>query len=86
MVLAALLIADQPAQADCVVLLHGLARSEKSLLAMETALAAQGYLVINEGCPFTGATTDVLAQGVGVRMAKCGNQTVHFVTHSMRGV
>ena len=86
MVLAAMLMAAPPAQGECVVLLHGLARSERSLLAMETALAAHGYLVINEGYPSTGATIEVLAQGVGDRVARCGDQTVHFVTHSMGGI
>ena len=47
-----LLLFPTPALADCVVLLHGLARSEASLLAMETALQAQGYTVVNEGYPF----------------------------------
>ena len=60
--------AAHAAQGDCVVLLHGLARSETSLLAMETALVADGYYVINESYPSTHATIEVLAQGVGDRV------------------
>ena len=84
--LLALMISADPAQADCVVLLHGLARSEDSLLAMETALAAHGYSVVNESYPSTDANTEVLAQGVGDRVAQCGDAIVHFVTHSMGGI
>ena len=78
--------AAQAAQGDCVVLLHGLARSETSLLAMETALVADGYYVINESYPSTHATIEVLAQGVGDRVAQCGGTRVNFVTHSMGGI
>lgn len=72
--------------ADCVVLLHGLARSEASLLAMETALQAQGYTVVNEGYPSTQAPIAELATRVGTAVAQCGAQKVHFVTHSMGGI
>ena len=84
--LMAALAAAPLAQADCVVMLHGLARSEESLLVMESALVAHGYVVINDGYPSTDATIDVLAQGVGARVAQCGDTTVHFVTHSMGGI
>ena len=76
----------QAAPADCVVLLHGLARSETSLLAMETALTAHGYTVVNESYPSTDATIEVLAQGVDERVAQCGTARVNFVTHSMGGI
>ena len=80
-----------PAHADCVVLLHGLARTEKSLLVMETALQRHGYHVINEGYDSTSATVAELAQGVSARVAQCVDATgaperVHFVTHSMGGI
>ena len=75
-----------PAQADCVVLLHGLARGETSLLPMEVVLQRQGYLVINEGYPSTSAPIEELAAGVGERVAKCGTQRVNIVTHSMGGI
>ena len=74
------------AHADCVVLLHGLARSEASLLAMEAALQAQGYTVVNEGYPSTQAPIADLAPRVGAAVAQCGAQKVHFVTHSMGGI
>ena len=75
------------ARADCVVLLHGLARSEASLLAMEAALTAKGYLVINQGYPSTKADIATLAKDyVGPAVAQCGEGRVNFVTHSMGGI
>ena len=43
------------ARADCVVLLHGLARSPSSRLVMEEALVQAGYDVVNRGYPSTEA-------------------------------
>lgn len=75
------------AAADCVVLLHGLARSEASLLPMAAALKAQGYVVVNEGYPSTQADLASLAKGVTDQVALCdATQPVHFVTHSMGGI
>ncbi|MFV2002493.1 MAG: esterase/lipase family protein, partial [Paracoccaceae bacterium] len=55
--LAALLMFQMPtaARADCVVLLHGLARTEASMLVMGEALKAAGYNVINAGYASTKA-------------------------------
>ncbi|MGV8987561.1 MAG: esterase/lipase family protein [Cypionkella sp.] len=73
--------------ADCVVLLHGLARTEASLLVMDAALRAQGYQVINQSYPSTRATLAELAEGIGDRVTRCGAEgRVHFVTHSMGGI
>lgn len=73
--------------ADCVVLLHGLARSETSLLPMETALKAQGFTVINQGYPSTTAPIVTLVEeNVIPAVAACGRARTHFVTHSMGGI
>jgi pimeloyl-ACP methyl ester carboxylesterase len=75
------------AAAECVVLLHGLARSSTSLLAMATALEAKGYRVVNAGYPSTAATVEELAAAhVGPAVAQCGAARVNFVTHSMGGI
>lgn len=82
----------EPAQAqpqpECVVLLHGLARSEYSFQIMQLVLESKGYHVINEGYPSTAATIDDLAEThVGPSVAQCSaGETVHFVTHSMGGI
>lgn len=80
-------LAATPLRADCVVLLHGLARSETSLFLLEERLAAQGYTVINAGYPSTRATIAELAeQSIPPALARCGLTRVHFVTHSMGGI
>lgn len=75
-----------PAKAECVVLLHGLARSSASLMPMQVALQEQGYQVINEGYDSTSAPIAVLASVVGAAAAECGPGRVNFVTHSMGGI
>jgi len=83
-----ILIAPVAAWAEeCVVLLHGLARSETSFLPLQELLEAEGYLVVNEGYPSTSADIETLVdQNVPQAVAACGNRTVHFVTHSMGGI
>lgn len=72
---------------DCVVLLHGLARSDTSLLAMEAALSAQGFKVINQDYPSTESPIGTLVEeNVIPAVAACGKARTHFVTHSMGGI
>ncbi len=76
-----------PAAADCVVLLHGLARSSNSLWVMEEVLEAEGYQVVNLGYPSTESPIEVLsAEAIEPATASCDPGTVHFVTHSMGGI
>lgn len=78
------------AQPEHVVLLHGLARSEKSMEPMEAALTEAGYTVSNIGYASRRATIDQLADdAVGRGVAACrakGAVRIHFVTHSMGGI
>lgn len=76
-----------PALADCVVLLHGLARSDTSLLLLQEVLEREGYDVISVDYPSTEERIARLADETlpfGVRV--CGKTKVHFVTHSMGGI
>jgi pimeloyl-ACP methyl ester carboxylesterase len=77
-----------PARAEeCVILLHGLARTETSLVVMEETLEAEGYRVVNQGYPSTAASIAELAPVTLMpAMAQCGTERVHFVTHSMGGI
>ncbi|NIZ13402.1 triacylglycerol lipase [Phaeobacter sp. HF9A] len=78
-----------PAQAEkgCVILLHGLARTEASFLVMEEALSARGYEVVRPGYPSTEHTVERLADAVLPRAFDACHQTpVHLVTHSMGGI
>ncbi|MFA5538890.1 MAG: alpha/beta hydrolase [Gemmobacter sp.] len=85
--LLALLLPLPAVAGGCVVLLHGLARSEHSLLLMETALESAGYRVVNHGYPSTSAPIRDLTAHVGPAVADCAaEETVHFVTHSMGGI
>ena len=76
-----------PARADCVVLLHGLARSDTSFLVMQEVLETQGYDVFSPSYPSTRAKIGPLAEEtLPYALRVCGETTVHFVTHSMGGI
>ncbi|MDP4031286.1 MAG: alpha/beta fold hydrolase [Pseudorhodobacter sp.] len=84
----ALLLAT-PAQADCVVLLHGLARSDASLMPMAQALNGAGFRTVNQSYPSTSAPIPDLAAFVDDAITSCaqtGGEQVHFVTHSLGGI
>lgn len=89
--LAMLFATPAPAEVrdpDCVVLLHGLARSDASLLILEEALLAQGYRVANSDYDSTADTLAGLsATALPPVIAQCdGAPHIHFVTHSMGGI
>lgn len=75
------------ATADCVVLLHGLARTEASFAVMGEVLRGRGYRVVRPGYPSTDLPIPALAERtVPAALADCGGETAHFVTHSMGGI
>ena len=80
--------AGTPAAAPppCVVLLHGLNRTEASMLPMAEMLAADGFRVVNREYPSRESTIDELLGYVGAAVAECGDAPVNFVTHSMGGI
>jgi len=83
------LSACTPLAADpCVVLLHGLWRTENSMNRLEESLATAGYEVRNIEYESTEKPVDVLAdEAVAAGLEACGEaQTIHFVTHSMGGI
>ncbi|SLN72255.1 esterase/lipase family protein [Roseisalinus antarcticus] len=71
---------------DCIVMLHGLARTDASLMLMQAALENAGYLVVNEGYPSTAAPIEDLVTTLPAQVEKCGDRRVNFVTHSMGGI
>lgn len=78
-----------PARADCVVLLHGLARSDTSFAVMADVLESEGFRTINQDYPSTEAPIQDLAAFVGAAVGACAlapDETLHFVTHSMGGI
>ncbi|WP_460239788.1 alpha/beta fold hydrolase [Aurantivibrio plasticivorans] len=74
--------------AECVVLLHGLARSSESMETMAERLAEEGYAVVNHDYPSREARVETLAQDeVKKAIGQCpDDEPVHFVTHSMGGI
>lgn len=77
----------QASEQECVVLLHGLARTEISMTPMQLVLENEGYRVINRGYPSTDATINELVNDyVTEDVAACGDMPVNFVTHSMGGI
>jgi pimeloyl-ACP methyl ester carboxylesterase len=76
---------------DCVVLLHGLARTSVSMNKMERELAAAGFATANIDYPSREYTVEELAgmavpEGIAACRAQDGVDTIHFVTHSLGGI
>ena len=74
------------AEDECVVLLHGLGRSETSLFFLEEALKAEGYLVVNRTYPTTEMSIEALLDYVTAAVGECGEARVNFVSHSLGGI
>ena len=76
--------------ADCVVLLHGLARTSSSMDPLENALEKQGYKVANVDYPSRKKTIEELSSvTIGNALEKCHvspGEKIHFITHSMGGI
>lgn len=72
--------------ADCVILLHGLARTDASLLLIEETLERFDYRVVSDTYPSTELPIQDLLQNVDEAAAECGDSTIHAVTHSMGGI
>ena len=76
-----------PINKECVILLHGLARSSGSMEKMATALRQAGYDVINIDYPSRSQPIETLAEcAIGEALAQCHGKSVSFVTHSMGGI
>lgn len=73
---------------QCVVLLHGLARTERAMRTMASALREQNYAVVNIGYPSTDLSIQELAKpAVSKAIGQCPKDSrINFVTHSMGGI
>ena len=75
---------------ECVILLHGLSRTRRSMQRLNNTLARSGYKTVNQGYHSRSETIEVLADSViPAAIAACRQQsatTMHFVTHSMGGI
>jgi pimeloyl-ACP methyl ester carboxylesterase len=75
---------------ELVVLIHGLGRTDLSMLRLEAELTERGYAVVNIDYPSTQHSIERLAmEDLPPQIERCCRDTekkVHFVTHSMGGI
>ncbi|HZM69691.1 MAG TPA: alpha/beta fold hydrolase [Candidatus Cryosericum sp.] len=78
---------------DCVVLLHGLGRTPRSMRRLERSLRASGYDTLNVGYPSFCARVEGLARLVAERIAAgrpgggaADGGRLHLVGHSLGGI
>lgn len=75
---------------DCVILLHGLARTAKSMQPLADELLAAHYIVVNQGYPSRKFPVAQLAEkAIPPALALCraqAAQRIHFITHSLGGI
>jgi hypothetical protein len=77
-----------PSTAANVILLHGLARTDKSMGKIENVLARQGYCVTNVSYDSRNGDIETLAdEAIGPALTDCPPAgKIHFVTHSLGGI
>ncbi len=84
------LLASAIENQECVILLHGLCRTSRSMAPMERALSQAGYRVLNVDYPSRTAVIEKLSDdAIGHAVADCeksGATKIHFVTHSLGGI
>lgn len=77
-------------ETECVIVLHGLMRTPRSMNKLQNALTEAGYLVVNDGYPSRDAEVEALADiAVNPAIANCreqGAERISFVTHSLGGI
>lgn len=83
-------VLSSEAEADCVVLIHGLGRTSDAMEKMADYLFDRGYLVINIDYPSTtNSIEDILDNSLyDVIRDNCpaDSAKIHIVTHSMGGI
>lgn len=83
-----LLIPVPTLASDCVILLHGLARSDSSMHTMEKALNEAGFHAVNVKYPSRKYPIDKLANDtIPQALTACEDSArINFVTHSLGGI
>lgn len=87
-VLLWLTVFSQLASADCVILLHGLARTASAMEPLEIKLREAGFVVANIDYPSRDQPVEELAPAaISAGISACPKSgPIHFVTHSMGGI
>jgi hypothetical protein len=73
-------------QDECVILVHGLGRTETSLLLMAELLPVAGYHVVTLNYPSRAAPIEDLLGYMNGAIADCGERKINFITHSLGGI
>ena len=86
-----LLSSGSASAADCVVLLHGLARTSMSMNPMQRALDDEGFETVNIDYPSRDYAVEELAEiaipkGLSACRARDDIGRIHFVAHSLGGI
>lgn len=88
--LLTLLYSTASLSAECVVLLHGLARTSSSMNELEQKLTSKGYYVVNVDYPSRKKQISELSEiAVTDGLNKCrknSSNPINFVTHSLGGI
>lgn len=73
---------------ECVIVLHGLAKTSHSMTKISDSLEVEGYITVNYDYPSRAGSIEELAQKyIEDALTQCPKQaTIHFVTHSMGGI
>ena len=73
---------------QCVILLHGLARTDSSMSKLSKAIDKAGFISVNQSYPSTKYTVEILAKNtIDSAIASCPKDAkINFVTHSMGGI
>ncbi|MGM0452630.1 MAG: esterase/lipase family protein [Thermodesulfobacteriota bacterium] len=81
---------DPGCRGDCVILLHGLGRTERSMVDLAKSLSQSGYCTVNSGYPSMDKTVSAIAeQYLPPMIRQCrqaGVEKIHLVTHSLGGI
>lgn len=77
-------------KSDCVILLHGLGRTSRSMNKLEKSLSFEGYKVINLNYPSSKHPIEFLSEEIlSKAIEQCQERfpsRIHFVTHSLGGI
>jgi pimeloyl-ACP methyl ester carboxylesterase len=82
------LISTPVQSSECVILLHGLARSSRSMAKLEKMLKRKGFITVNSNYPSTKHDIGTLAdEAITDALSQCPEGSrINFVTHSMGGI
>jgi pimeloyl-ACP methyl ester carboxylesterase len=81
---------QETAITECVILIHGLGRTHRSMRQMESRLREEGYITVNLNYPSRSKTIEqIVVEHVPEALEQCrinDADKIHFVTHSMGGI